>query len=352
MAREFGRIRLSINDDDDFEELTPAAQWLYCRLAIPEQSLNHCGVFDWRPARLLGKARGLTRKYLEEAARELEAGRFVLFDLETDEALLRSYVRSEELLRNPKMAVAVLDSYRAVASKQLRAQIVDEVRRIKSEHPEYSSWASKFSEVGDRLEDLLTRPGSDRKPYAPAYQNGNGISNGDPVENGIAEVIANSLSAEPDSQPDQEPDEQRDSLHLAPSTLHLSGGNSSPVAHQSAEPDPIPPPNPDPPKDEPPSRFCSRHPEGTSDPCDGCEQARKRRAEFDVAAKRRARAELQSQRDSAAAAAAQAVVDCGLCNDDGYRGTTVCDHREHSTPEVRANALAAARAALAKGGDE
>lgn len=27
---------------------------------------------------------------------------------------------------------------------------------------------------------------------------------------------------------------------------------------------------------------------------------------------------------------ALAVVDCGLCDDDGYRGTVVCDHVDHT----------------------
>lgn len=26
---------------------------------------------------------------------------------------------------------------------------------------------------------------------------------------------------------------------------------------------------------------------------------------------------------------------CNLCDNDGYRGTTVCDHQEHSTAETR-----------------
>lgn len=51
-------------------------------------------------------------------------------------------------------------------------------------------------------------------------------------------------------------------------------------------------------------------------------------------------------------ALAQAVVECELCDDDGYRGTRVCDHREHSTPAGRAAAKAALRQALNKGGAE
>jgi hypothetical protein len=31
---------------------------------------------------------------------------------------------------------------------------------------------------------------------------------------------------------------------------------------------------------------------------------------------------------------------CGMCDDDGYRGNRVCDHREHSTAAGRAAAMA------------
>lgn len=43
-------------------------------------------------------------------------------------------------------------------------------------------------------------------------------------------------------------------------------------------------------------------------------------------------------------ARAHAVTQCGLCDDDGYRGNRVCDHREHY--ESTAGGRAEARAVL------
>lgn len=37
---------------------------------------------------------------------------------------------------------------------------------------------------------------------------------------------------------------------------------------------------------------------------------------------------------------AVAIAQCALCNDAGYRGHIVCDHRLHSTPEARQRARA------------
>lgn len=39
-----------------------------------------------------------------------------------------------------------------------------------------------------------------------------------------------------------------------------------------------------------------------------------------------------------------AVVDCGLCDDDGYRGSTVCDHVDRT--EVAQRGIAAVRARM------
>lgn len=45
----------------------------------------------------------------------------------------------------------------------------------------------------------------------------------------------------------------------------------------------------------------------------------------------------------AAQARGAAIVDCGLCDDHGYRGLVVCDHRERDTTRGRALARAELR---------
>lgn len=48
-------------------------------------------------------------------------------------------------------------------------------------------------------------------------------------------------------------------------------------------------------------------------------------------------AELRAHREAVRSAH---IADCALCDQDGYRGHFVCDHRVHSTPEGRAAAKA------------
>lgn len=43
-----------------------------------------------------------------------------------------------------------------------------------------------------------------------------------------------------------------------------------------------------------------------------------------------------------------AIVHCGLCDDDGYHGSVVCDHIDHRPAAERG--MAKVRAALEKGG--
>lgn len=53
------------------------------------------------------------------------------------------------------------------------------------------------------------------------------------------------------------------------------------------------------------------------------------------------------------ASRAQAIVACGLCDDDGYRGLLVCNHVDHTAAAERG--MARIRAVLAKdrlGGDD
>ncbi|SCX34518.1 hypothetical protein [Mycolicibacterium fluoranthenivorans] len=305
MAREHARIWLDINDDEDFEKLSPLAQWLYVRVLLTEATLNYCGVADWRPKRLLRKAAGLTLDALIGAAGELEEMRYALFDLDTEEVLVRSYVRRDELLRNPKMAATVIKAYPAVASPVLRAAVVTELVRIRSEHPEYSSWEHKDTAAG--LTRILGKSPLSEVGYT--YQ----ISNPHPVRNGDPSPVTNSdpgtvKNTDPDPGPDHQsqsarnPSTSTSTLHPSPFTM---GGSVSGVPHQG----PVPGPS-----DLPPSEFCSNHPTGTQQACRACGAAADRRKAWD--------AEQRAVR-------AAVLADCPDCDEYGW----MLDENGQTTPE-------------------
>lgn len=314
MAREHARIWLDINDDDDFEQLSPLAQWLYVRVLLTDATLNYCGVADWRPKRLLRKAAGLTLPAVLGAAAELEQRRYALFDLDSEEVLVRSYIRRDELLRNPKMAATVIKAYPAIASSTLRAAVVTEVLRIRDEHPEYSSWAHK--DTGAGLSRLLGKTSLAEVGYTvqisvpDAVQNGipHPVQNGNPipVPNGDPDAVQN-------SNPDQTPDHQSQSArNPSTSTHHPSpaplGGYVSTEGHQGDQPAP----------NLPPPEFCPKHPEGTDAPCRACGGARQRREAWEADNAGAAEAARAAARSEAAARARQIRADCPDCDEAGW----------------------------------
>lgn len=333
MAREYARIRVSINGDDEFEALPADAQWLYTRVLLTEASLSAAGIADWRPSRLTVKAADMTKARLVAAAAVLERRRFALFDLDTEEVLVRSYIRSDDLLRNPKMAVAVVKAYGAVASKSLRAAIISEIKRVRSESPDFSCWT--YKDTGKDLADLMKKADADSVPYTNAYPVS--IGDADPVP--IANRITNQ-NGNPDPGTEYQPEYQSDSVpipcNLQPSTYShqpegLRNRGTSPA---EAEPDP----------DNPPPPHCSNHPGGTEAPCRACGDARESRKRWDRALSEQQRAQHEDELQAAYEAKLAAIALCEICDSDGYDGTRVCDHVDRT--EVAKAGLARARAAL------
>lgn len=309
MAREHARLWLDINSDDDFAALSFDAQSFYTRIVLTEATLNYCGVADWRPRRLTVRARDLTLARILAAAAELEAGNYLLFDLDTEEVLARSFIRRDELLRNPKMAATVLKAYAAVASPVLRAAIVTEVKRVHAEHPEYSSWSHK--DTADGLARLMSRPALAEGEYTPQITNPEPvqITNGQAVRNTYPDPVTNT-NPDPveNSDPHPGPDHQSQSVrNPSTSTLHPSpaplGGYVTGERHQGATHDSNGP--------RPPDR-CPKHTRSADPPpCGACGDARRSAEAWDTAT--RTAAAERNQR------AAQARAACPRCDEHGWR---------------------------------
>lgn len=345
MAREYARTRISIADDEDLEELTADAQWLYFRVLIPDPTLSMVGVADWRPKRLLRKAADMTMPRLMAAAAHLEDRRYALFDLDTEEVLVRSYVRSDEILRNPKAAVGAVRAFRAVASKTLRAGVVTEVLRARDEHPEYSSWKSPISQT--ELAELLTRRPLAEVGYTNQLTNHigipitnqitNPITNAEPVENANPSEPGYQSEWEPDHQPDHQPHSLKP-LALSPKPVNQNpetgGGYVSPEGHQG-------------PTDGPPTPHCPQHPEGTDQPCRACGDARRARQAWETDQTRHAAEAARAEREQRTALTRREIDACNLCDTDGYRGVQVCDHNPDQA-EINRRGAERVRAQLAK----
>ena len=139
MARDHARIRLDIWTDEDYTDLPSTSQWLYERL-LTHGGLAYCGVVEWRPKRLAQSAADLRESDIEMFAAPLEEGHFLIIDRDTEECLVRSFVKHDGLMDKWNLAAAVARSFTAVSSKALRGVIAHELKRLRETEPDYRGW--------------------------------------------------------------------------------------------------------------------------------------------------------------------------------------------------------------------
>lgn len=96
MAREFAPIKLAIWSDDDWRDLSPLARYLYLTL-LTSPTLNHCGVADWRPARI-ASLNGMTAAEVEDTGAELVDALYLVIDEDSEEVLIRSFIRNDHVM--------------------------------------------------------------------------------------------------------------------------------------------------------------------------------------------------------------------------------------------------------------
>ena len=129
MARGHGRILTSIWEDADFLALDEREQRLYLFL-ISQPNLNHAGLLDLTLRRWSRKAHGLTSAELEKLLQALEAARFIVMDDDTEELLIRSFIRNDGVWRMPKVMGAMVSGALEISSKRLQRALLDEMDRI------------------------------------------------------------------------------------------------------------------------------------------------------------------------------------------------------------------------------
>lgn len=139
MPRDHARIQLSIWDQPDWRALDATAQHTYWML-LTQPRLSYCGVLDYFPGRLATLADGLTQSKVKTAVRQLERARFVVVDRETDELLIRTYVRHDGVLDRVNMGKAVGTAIEKVTSQAIRGAICKELARHLSANDALAGW--------------------------------------------------------------------------------------------------------------------------------------------------------------------------------------------------------------------
>ncbi|SEE83444.1 hypothetical protein SAMN04489740_2719 [Arthrobacter alpinus] len=134
MARDRANINTNIWTDTHWRQLTRDQQWLY-ELLLTHPELSYAGVSDWRPGRLMQFSAGTSRQEIERIGAELQAERFIFIDEDTEEVLIRSFLRHDGILKQPKLTISMVNAYAAVSSNNIREVIVHELNRLYAEAP-------------------------------------------------------------------------------------------------------------------------------------------------------------------------------------------------------------------------
>lgn len=139
MARDYGRLYVSIWDDPDFLDLRVDDQHAYIAL-MTNKGISRCGVLDWIPNRFEGLAADLTPARLQRSVKRLRTERFVVVDDRTQELLVRSHIRHDGVLDRLNMGKATGTAFEAVVSQAIKAAIGDELGRLMKERPDLPGW--------------------------------------------------------------------------------------------------------------------------------------------------------------------------------------------------------------------
>ena len=129
MARGHGRILTSIWEDSDFLKLDEREQRFYLFL-ISQPNLNHAGLLPLTLRRWSRKANGLTSADVEKRLQSLDDAQFIVMDDDTEELLIRSFVRNDGVWRMPKVMGAMVSGALEISSRRLQLALLAEVDRI------------------------------------------------------------------------------------------------------------------------------------------------------------------------------------------------------------------------------
>lgn len=135
MARSYAQVYLTIWNDPDFKALSAAAQHLYF-VMLTHPSLTSCGVMDWRENRLVKFCEDWDEEKLRAAAWALGQAHLIAVDPDTEEALVRSFVRHDGVLKSPNLTKAMVREHASIASSKLAELVSREVRRAIEMEPD------------------------------------------------------------------------------------------------------------------------------------------------------------------------------------------------------------------------
>ncbi|MEY1677269.1 hypothetical protein AB4Z55_24145 [Gordonia sp. ABKF26] len=299
MANSGGFIDESIWRDRDFRALPRTAQATFAQL-LSQKELDRAGLLPLQPTKWVKGCDAMTLDDLTADLKALEDARFIIVDEETDELLVRSYMRRSNVIKQPNLLKNALKCASMAASDRLRRELAVELRRLgrsdtRAVAEEIDPTTNPENPSRTPTDDVPNPNGSLPEPFNPS---------GTPTEPrgvGEGEGVVTSVGG---------------SVGGSHARTHTREAPESAQSHDA------------------PPLTCSRHPEGTDRPCGPCKDARQHHDAWLADQSRRAAAARSEAARTAAELRAAEIANCDLCDSNGYRGNRVCDH----DPETAARA--------------
>lgn len=129
MAHTYAAILTAIWADQEFTALTVGAQRLYLFL-LSQPGLSQVGFLDINLKKWSNKAAALSAGDVEKHLAELATAGFVVADYETDEVLIRTYVRNSGAWKQPLIVAAMVPAVVEIESQKIRRALIQELDRL------------------------------------------------------------------------------------------------------------------------------------------------------------------------------------------------------------------------------
>jgi hypothetical protein len=133
MARSYGHIMSAIWNDSEFRSLCAAPQRAYLML-VTQSEITSAGTLALTLKRWAGYAADTTSDALSDALSRLEEMRFIAYDNDTEELVVRSFVKWDGGATNEKRRPAITAAANAVVSPKIRAVLKIELDKLGVPH--------------------------------------------------------------------------------------------------------------------------------------------------------------------------------------------------------------------------
>lgn len=162
MARTRAMILTRIWMDPDFVALQPATKLVYLAL-ISQPDVNHLGVLSVAYGRW-ARAMGGSAEWVRGCVAQLVEARFVVVDEETEQLLIRSFLRNDGVCRQPNVLSAAASAVGALASAKIATALLEEIARIEAEEitektqPILASMKVQLKTLGEGFPEPFSEP--------------------------------------------------------------------------------------------------------------------------------------------------------------------------------------------------